>query len=265
MKHKKIGLALGGGAFRGFAHIGALKALIEAEIKIDMISGSSVGALFAAYYSLYQNMDDLTTDLMHWQENAFFQFINQKFKGGIISKEKIVKYLTGIIGDCNFKETKIPLRIVATDLLSGNEVIFKTGKIIDAVYASCSIPVIFESTRNKIEVFVDGALSDPLPVKILKSEKMDLVIAINLYHKNEFIDKKMNYLNTAFRANRILIHNLAKEQARLADIVINPDLSALVNKAGLKYVFDKEMAQQAIEISYDLTKKNISKIKKLLK
>jgi NTE family protein len=264
-KRKKIGLALSGGAFRGFGHIGALKALKEADIKFDIISGSSIGALFAAYYSLYQNIDDLTTDLMHWQENHFFKFIKPNLKGGVISYKKMHEYLNRIIGNHNFSQTKISLRIVATDLLSGEIKIFRSGKILPAVYASCAIPVIFEPIKVNDKAFVDGALSNPLPIDVLKKEKVDKVIAINLYNKNEFIDKKMNYLSSAFRANRILIHNLAKEQARQADLEINPDLSLLVNKAGLKNIFNKEMASQAIDISYQLTKKNINKIRKLIK
>lgn len=265
MKRKKIGLALSGGAFRGFGHIGALNALKEAGIKIDMLSGSSIGAMFASYYSLYQNLDDLTIDLMHWQENDFFKFVNHNFKGGVISNKRLGQYLERIIGDYSFAQTKIPLRIVATNLLSGNAKLFKSGKISPAIQASCSIPIIFQPIKNENEILVDGALSDPLPVNILRKEKMDIVIAINLYNRNEFRDKKMNYLNSAFRANRILIHNLAKEQEKFADLVINPDLSDLVNKAGLKFAFNKEMASQAIDIAYHLTKKNISKIKKLLK
>lgn len=262
---KKIGLALSGGAFRGFGHIGVLNALKEEGIKIDMISGSSVGALFAAYYSLYQNLNDLTTDLMHWQENHLFKFINQSLKGGLISRQKINNYLKLIIGDYSFSQTQIPLRIVATDLLNGDIKLYKSGKILPAIQASCAIPVIFESIRNSREILVDGALSNPLPVDILKQAKMDIVLAVNLYHKNEFIDKKFNYLTSAFRANRILIYNLAQEQAKLADLVINPDLSSLVNKAGLKFAFNKEMASQAIDVSYNLTKQSIVKIRKLLK
>ncbi len=265
MKRKKLGVALGGGAFRGFAHIGVLNALKEADIEIDMLSGSSIGSLFAAHYSLYQNLDNLTTDLMHWQDNSLIKFVNQNLKGGLISNKKSIDYLQGIIGNYNFSQTKIPLRIVATDLLNGNMKLFKRGKILPAIQASCSIPVIFQALKNKNEILVDGALSSPLPISILKKEKVDIVLAINLYHRNEFIDKKLNYLNSAFRANRILIHNLAKKQAKLADLVINPDLSDLVNKAGLKYVFSKDMASQAIDISYNLTKKSINKIRKLIK
>ena len=168
------------------------------------------------------------------------------------------------MGKYTFKDTLIPLRIVATDLISGKAYIFKDGKLADSVQASCSVPVIFEPVKTEGHCFVDGGLCDPVPVEILKESGADIIIAVNLYHKNEFIDRHFNVVKVALRSTRIALYNLAQSSIRKADIVIAPDTSAFVQDNDFRKFMDEGIVEQMITIGYQETVKQLPAIKKIL-
>jgi NTE family protein len=261
-KRKKIGLALGSGGFRGFAHIGVLKVLQENNIKIDYIAGTSIGSFIAAYYSLNLEIDSLLDKVESLGKRNIFQYMDKSSFGGLLSQNKISKHLEPIFFDYNFSDTKIPLEILATNLKNGKAKIFKRGSIKLAVQASCAVPLIFNPIRRNKELLVDGALCEPLPINNLYQRGADKVIAVNLYHKNEFNDKRFNLAHTALRAVRILLYNYSQEKAKTADININPDVSKQVIKAGLKTVFSKKLALEAIKVGEKSTKLYLNEIKK---
>lgn len=263
-RNMKIGLALGSGGSRGFAHIGVIKALTQAGIKVDLISGSSVGSLIAAYYAIYQNVDNLADELIKLSQKGFFHFIDPNLKGGLLDQMKIESALQVFFANKKFSQTTIPLKILATNLNNGHPKIIEKGLISEAVRASCAVPFIFEPLLGKKERLVDGALCDPVPVQVLKKAGAEIVIAVNLYHQNEFVDKKFNLATSVFRSTRILLYHLAQEKSQEADFSINPDTSRQVIKAGMRYVFSKKDALEAVEIGEDITRQNIVKIKKLL-
>ncbi len=263
-KRKKIGLALGSGGFRGFAHIGVLKVLIENNIKIDYISGTSIGSFIAAYYSLNNEVDTLLDKVDTLGKRNIFQFIDKSSFGGLLSQNKISKHLDPIFSKYTFYDTKIPLEIVATNLRNGKTKVFSRGSIKLAVQASCAVPLIFSSVKKNNEILVDGALCEPLPINNLYKMGADKVISINLYHKNEFNDKRFNLAHTALRAVRILLYNYSQKKADDADININPDVSKQVIKAGLKTIFSKKLALEAIKIGEKHTRKHLKEIKKIV-
>jgi len=164
----------------------------------------------------------------------------------------------------DFSQTKIPLSIVATDLVSGQPVVFSQGKLAPAVHASISVPVVFKPVKFKNKLLVDGGLSDPVPVDLVKKMGADIVIAVNLYHQNEFNEKKFTMPTVALRSTRIALHNLAKIAVRKADIVLYPDTSDLIRATKINKYFDSIGTKKLIAVGARETFKHLPEIKKLL-
>lgn len=160
----KIGLALGGGGARGLAHIGVLKTLEKNGINIDLVSGTSMGAIIGAFYTAglpLSYLENLATST-DWKK--IFSLLDPKLKDGLFGGEKLVTFLKNEIGDIDFKKLEKPLFVVATDFTSAKPKIFKTGKIIPALRASSSLPVFFNPVKAEKEILIDGSFSLPVPV-----------------------------------------------------------------------------------------------------
>ena len=185
-KKYKIGLALGSGAARGLAHIGILRALKEKNISIDVIAGSSMGALVGACYARNGDITDIEETVLNldWRQLAQLADPNLAllFKG-VIHGKKVKELLKTIIGDIKFKDLKIPLAVVATDVNTGEEVVIKEGSVIEAVRASISIPAIFMPVKFNSRFLIDGGIVNPVPVNVVKDMGATFVIACNVIHK----------------------------------------------------------------------------------
>ncbi|MCK5393262.1 MAG: patatin-like phospholipase family protein, partial [Candidatus Omnitrophica bacterium] len=134
----KIGLALGSGSARGLAHIGVLKALKENNITIDMIAGSSIGALIGAYFAKYQDIRGLEEITLNMEFKKLIRLADPNFfllSKGFIRGKKVEEFLEIILGDIDFKDLKIPFFVVSTDIETGEEVIINTGSVVKAVRA----------------------------------------------------------------------------------------------------------------------------------
>ena len=191
-KKLKIGLALGSGAARGLAHIGVLKALIEEGISIDYISGSSIGALVGAYFASKGEVATLEEMVLgiDWRKLARLIDPNLIFMlKGLIHGQKIKELLQAIIGDIEFKDLKIPLAVVATDINTGEEVIIKEGSVIEAVRASISMPAIFMPVKYGRRFLIDGGVVNPVPAGVVRNMGATFVIACNVIQKLK--DKRM--------------------------------------------------------------------------
>ncbi len=262
---KKLGLALGSGAQRGFALLGVLKALEEADIEIDMVSGASIGSMVAACYALSKDATATAEYLMSEAQIVKMPgWLDLRITRGLVQEKTLSAMMHQVFKDQYFSETKIPLCIVSTDLTNGGSYNFQRGKITPAVQASCSVPLLFEPLHVGNHYFVDGGLSDPVPVKPLKKMGADVVIAVNLYHRHEFLSSQFNLIKTALRTSRIALYNLAQNSIKEADLVIAPDMSPFVKNVSLKMAVTEKMMKDMVAVGYDLTKKQIPKIKKLL-
>ena len=186
IKNKKIGLVLGSGGSKGLAHIGVIKALKNNNINIDYIVGSSIGALVAADFALFNDIYKLEEIFLNHNWKTGLSIIDPSFNGGLVKGIKLEKLIKEIIGNFNFSKTKIPLAIATTDLIAGNSVIFKKGNILKAVRASMAVPIIFQPIEYKDKLLADGGLSNPLPVDVVKSMGANFVIAVNL--DNQFFN-----------------------------------------------------------------------------
>ncbi len=178
MKSKKIGLALGSGIAKGFAHVGVLEALEKNDIKVDYIAGTSMGAVVGALYASGMKVDEIRKVIKNikWEELVDFTLPGK----GILSGKKIEIFLRELLKGKTFRKLKIPLRIVATDIVNGEKIIFKSGDVASAVRASISLPGIFVPYRHGGKIYVDGGVVDPVPVNVVRSMGADIVIGVDL-------------------------------------------------------------------------------------
>ncbi|MFA4992304.1 MAG: patatin-like phospholipase family protein [Candidatus Omnitrophota bacterium] len=177
-----VGLALGSGAAFGFAHIGVLKVIEKEGIRVDMVSGSSIGALIAAMWGL-------------GLDSAKMEFIARKLKkkinvmklldftapiSGILAGKRLRRFLKRVLGEKTFDDVKIPVKIMVYDLANRETLVVEKGRLLDAVYKSIAVPGIFEPIVEKERMFIDGGVLDPVPVDILRDSGAKKVIAVNV-------------------------------------------------------------------------------------
>jgi len=232
-KRPKVGLALGSGGAKGYAHVGVLQSLIKNQIPIDFIAGSSVGTLAASLYALFLDGEKIKNISLSNNWNKIIFSFDFSLNGGLMQGVKFQSFLNKVLEKANFKETKIPLKVIATDLETAQAVEIEKGNIALAVRASCSVPLIFKSVKIGNKFFGDGGLSDPVPVQTVKKMGADIVIAVNLDNANYFeqnklvIDKKGITGFSLVRYLNYFQYHLANRSCQGADILIEPKVSYL--------------------------------------
>ena len=185
-KPQKIGLALSGGAARGLAHIGVLKALEEQAVPINMITGTSTGSVIGAYFAKEGEIAGLEEIALgvEWRQLTHLLDPNLVLlRKGFIQGQRIEELLFSIIGDVEFKDLKIPFAVVATDVSTSEEIVITEGSVIRAVRASISLPVIFTPVKFKGRFLADGGIVNPVPVDVLKNMGASFIIAVNVNPK----------------------------------------------------------------------------------
>lgn len=174
----KVGLALGSGGARGFAHIGVLKVLEKENIPIDYIAGSSMGALIGAVYASGQSAIDMEKFATMFKRKYYVDFTVPKM--GFVAGKKVKDLVQILTKGKKLEELDPPVHVVATDLLRGEKVIFKEGSIAQAVRASISIPGIFVPEKVDGRLLVDGGVIDRVPVSVVKQMGADVTIAVDV-------------------------------------------------------------------------------------
>lgn len=185
---KNIGLALGSGSSRGWAHIGVIRALAEAGIEIKYVAGTSIGSLVGAAFAL--NKIDVLEDFarqLDWRQ--ILSFLDIAFpRSGLIDGEKITNFFRSQVREMNIEDLPLPYRAVATDLIAGREFVMGQGDLIAAIRASISVPGIFTLVKKDGLYLVDGGLVNPVPISVARDMGADCVIAVDLNH--DLVDKK---------------------------------------------------------------------------
>lgn len=218
----RIGLALGGGAVKGAAHVGVLKVLEEGGIRPQMIAGTSIGALIGTLYAFGIPTEDIYEDIsqLRWSKISSFKLS----KMGFLSNLDLCKVLNKWIGDAKIESARIPLAIVATDLVSGEKMVFREGPVADAVVASTCIPGFFTPVEINQRLFVDGFLVENVPVAPLREMGAEFVIAVNLGGgKNP--EPPEGFFEIISRSFEIAIDQNTQQSLRRADAVIEPPLA----------------------------------------
>ncbi len=176
----KVGLALGSGAARGWAHIGVIEALESLGIKIHAVAGCSIGSYVGAAYCA-GNLKPLKSWVLSLNEWEVAKLMGVTFqKGGLASGEKVFAKLENEFAPMDIQHLPIPFSAVATDMRRGDEIIFDEGSTVDAIRASCSIPGLFPPHRYQNRWLLDGATVNPVPVSLCRQLDVDIVIAVNL-------------------------------------------------------------------------------------
>lgn len=180
MNSLKVGLALGSGSARGWAHIGVIKALRDMGIHPDIISGCSIGALVGGAYAA-GHLDELETWLRTLRRKDVISFFDLNLSsGGLIAGERLMNFFRDRVGDAIIEQLPILFAAVATELNTGREIWLKSGSLLTAVRASISMPGVFTPVQIEDRWLVDGGLINPVPVSMCRAMGADIVIAVNL-------------------------------------------------------------------------------------
>jgi NTE family protein len=219
-----IGLALGGGAARGFAHIGVIQVLEEAGIRPDLVIGTSAGSLVAALYASGKSGAELAALAQSMDEGAITDW---SFPArGLIRGEALARYVRQHTGGRAIEQMKLPLGIVATDLDNGSGIVFRVGDPGVAVRASSAVPAVFQPVRIGAREYVDGGLVAPVPVRYARQMGAQLVIAVDITEAPDgaATGDMMRMLLQTFS---IMGRSINQWELREADIVLRPKLAGV--------------------------------------
>jgi|TARA_R110001599_G_scaffold43846_4_gene131050 NTE family protein len=220
--NRRIGLALGGGAAKGMAHIGVLKAMEENGLDIEYISGTSIGALVASYYAFGKSIDSLEAISKDMSFSSLIGFKLQK--QGIFSTKSVREMIVRDLGEVYIEQARIPLAICTTDIKTGEQVILKEGKLADAICASMAVPGVFIPVEIHGRQLVDGGITENVPVSILDRMGAGITIAVDLNGSPHYQEPK-DIIAIMGNAIDIAIDLRTKEQISKADLILSMDLA----------------------------------------
>jgi NTE family protein len=260
----KVGIALSSGAARGLAHIGVLKALTEAGIKIDFIAGTSMGALIGACFAKEGDITEVEKTALKTDWRQIARLLDPSLnalKKGLIHGKRVEKLIYSLLGELEFKDLKIPLSVVTTDVRTGHEVVITNGSIVSAVRASISIPGIFVPVIVQGRCLVDGGANNPLPTDVVNNTNAKTTIAVNVLVDPE--KRKMltplqdgdksgipNIFDTLVQSIYIMEYEIVKGKKIDADFIINPGVDHI-------QAFEFHRSKEAIKLGYEAAKKQI--------
>ncbi|MBT9494071.1 MAG: patatin-like phospholipase family protein [Paucibacter sp.] len=220
----RIGLALGGGAARGFAHIGVIQVLEEQGIKVDLVAGTSAGSLVAALYASGLSGREMASLAENMDEGAITDWAFPT--RGLIRGEALARYVREKTGAKQIEQMKLPLGIVATDLADGSGILFRRGDAGAAVRASSSVPAVFQPVKIGNREYVDGGLVAPVPVRYARQMGAELVIAVDISSPP---DEKpgSDAVRMLLQTFSIMGRSINNFELRDADLVIRPKLDGV--------------------------------------
>jgi len=281
---KKVGLALGGGGVRGFSHIGVLNVLEEEGIGIDLIVGTSAGALIGGAYASGQSPREIQDKIEAYlrspefndstiksigmtfsQENQSiftkaktyvmnrYWFAQAFFKPSILPFNDFRSLINYFVPEIDIRETKIPFYAVSTDLITGNKIVFSEGSLREAVLASCSVPGAVAPVRHGDWLLADGGITSIVPVHATREAGADVVIAVIVDRvPSESINIETGK-DVLYRAGEITSNMLEASELREADVIIHPQVGDL-------HWMDFSRAGDLVRIGEEATRESLGKI-----
>ena len=255
---KKVGLVLGGGGVRGFSHIGVLKVLEKEGIDIDLIVGTSAGALIGGAYASGQAPDEIESKIDAYLQSPEFDdsrmksiglsftqeeknilkkaqqfimnrvlFVQAFFKPSILPSHDFLSLMNYFLPDLDIKETRIPLHVVSTDLISGKKIVFSEGSLRKVVLASCAVPGAVEPVRYGEWLLADGGITSLVPVHAAREAGADVVIAVTVDRDLQTNLRIETAKDVVFRAGEITPSVLEAAELADADVIIRPQVGNL--------------------------------------
>lgn len=258
IKHKKvkIGLALGGGGARGFAHLGVLKAFEENNISFDYVAGTSAGSLVGALHCAgltYQQIYDIAKNLKKKDiKPGTFMFVPSKTEG-------LQKVIISAIGDISFQELKKPFAAVAVDLISADEIIITHGSVAKAVAGSCAVPGVFVPVEFEHMHLADGGLQNTIPADVPRLYDCDYVVAVDVNSTRGEGTDSLKMIDVLPATIRILMKSNAVKGYLNADVIIQPNLKRFKST---KMDGFKEMIEEGYRAAMDKMPKILNIISK---
>ena len=250
-----IGLALGGGFARGFAHLGVLQVLEQNQIPISHIAGTSVGSILGAAYASGAPLSRIIAtcrtlrfrDIARWRVSRL----------GLASNNRLGDLIERVFESRQFEELRIPLAVVATDLTSGEPVVFTQGNLVDAIRASCAFPGLFEPVVIGTRCLADGGLVAPVPTRAARELGATSVVGISVGMQDGHRGAPTNIFQVVSRAVSAAQKHQLEIWERHADIVLRPDVQSLAWD-------DFDRAEEAIEAGAVAARRALPRIQKLL-
>ncbi|PKN33303.1 MAG: hypothetical protein CVU61_13875 [Deltaproteobacteria bacterium HGW-Deltaproteobacteria-19] len=286
---KKVALALGGGGVRGFSHVGVLMVLEEERIDLDLIAGTSAGALIGGAYAaglspreIRQKIDEYlaspaflnselksiglsvvpsaTTNRMTRVVSSLrtrYYMLRSFFRPSVLPPRDFASLIDHFIPDIDIRETRLPFLCVATDLLKGQEVVFAEGSLRRAILASCSVPGAVEPVRWGEWLLADGGITSLVPIRAARKAGADVVIAVVVDREVLESPQFETAQDVFYRAGEITSDRLQLEELRDADVVIRPDVGDL-------HWMDFSRARDLIRVGEEAARKALGRIEEAL-
>ena len=251
-----LGLALGGGAARGFAHVGVIQVLEEAGIQPELVVGTSAGSLVAALYASGKNSAQLRRVAETMEEAEITDWMMPILNRGALRGEALARYVNAQVGNRLIEQMKMPLGIVATDLHNGEPVLFRRGNTGAAVRASSAVPAVFQPVKIGSREYVDGGLVSPVPVRQAREMGANVVIAVDISTDPEGSPASDTF-QILMQTFNIMGKSLNTVLLKDADIVVKPSLT------GVKSA-DFTARRKSIEAGREAMLKALPKLKEVL-
>lgn len=250
-----IGLALGGGFARGFAHLGILRVLEQHQIPVTHIAGTSVGSILGAAYASGAPLGRIVEcckglrfkDIARWRVSRL----------GLASNQRLADLIERVFESQQFEDLRIPVAVVATDLSTGEPVVFTQGNLTDAIRASCAFPGLFEPVEIGTRCLADGGLVAPVPTRAARHIGATIVVGVSVGLHDGYRGAPKNIFQVVSRAVSAAQKHQAEVWEKAADLVLRPDLQGLAWD-------DFARAEEAIEAGAAAAKRALPRIEKLL-
>lgn len=262
ISQRLVGLALSSGNARGMAHIGVFKVLEREGIPIDMIAGTSAGAIFGAMYAASRTVEEMTEFAIGVQKQynfiTGFRYwdVSLPPRSGLIKGNQVLNYLRRWVMNKTFDQLRIPLYIVATDLISGEEIVFDRGPVAEAMRASMSVIGVLEPARVAGRFLIDGGSVNPVPSQLLADKGISIILASNVIpgledrlHRRELKreGKMPNVIGIVMGAMEIMESEIIQSRMGPVDVLIQPDIARY---GTLEYDKVHEIIQRGEEATY---------------
>jgi len=250
-----IGVALGGGFARGYAHLGVLRVLEEHQIPISCISGSSIGSILGAAYASGTPLSRIIEKCREIRFRDFARWRVSRF--GLASNDRLGALVQRFFDSKQFEDLAIPTAIVATDLGTGDPVVFKQGNLSDAIRASCAFPGLFEPVQIGTRYLADGGLVAPVPTRAARELGAEIVLGISVGMHDGQCGAPTNIFQVVSRAVSAAQKHQLEGWERHADIVLRPSVQSMTWD-------DFERIDEAMDAGAKITVSALPQIKKLL-
>jgi NTE family protein len=222
----RVALVLGGGAARGFAHIGVIRVLEEEKIPIQLVVGTSVGSLIGAIYTATPDSRNLETIAFQLERDDLLDFSLLSIRKGLIIGDRLERFVSEKVPAAQIEDLKLPFAAVATDIRTGERVILNSGPLARAVRASCALPGVFQPVELNGNLLVDGGVLESLPVPTAKALGADVTIAVDIGVRVKDI-QATDFVTIMIQALAISGAEKRRRHAEEADVLIHPDVNGI--------------------------------------